>query len=174
MSELLCCLASGGSIKKNDRVKWWLIMTSCHPRLSNSMTVRTKTFNWFLLRLFLGAKYRLQNLFLIIIVKSQQCIFHRGDYLNEWEYSKFKNIFQEKMYKNIRITRMVYLTIAKDSFEICKCLFRMCLYLKFSDSTYLVEPHSMSSILMQNISLTLNKDLTTAPIILCLLFTFCI
>ena len=24
MSELLCCLASGGSIKKNDSMKWWL------------------------------------------------------------------------------------------------------------------------------------------------------
>lgn len=71
-------------------------MTSCHPRLSNSMTVRTKTFNRFLLRLFLGAKYRLQNLFLLIIVKSQQCIFHRGNYLNEWEYSKFKNIFSRE------------------------------------------------------------------------------
>lgn len=110
-----------------------------------------------------------------MIVKSQQCIFHRGDYLNEWEYSKFKNIFSRE---NVKEYQNNAHGLSHDCegliFEICKCLFRMCLYLKFSDSTYLVEPHSTSSILMQNISLTLNKDLTTAPIILCLLFTFCI
>ena len=37
--------------------------------------------------------------------------------------------FQEKMYKNIRITRMVYLTIAKDSYLEFVSVYFECVYI---------------------------------------------
>lgn len=40
-----------------------------------------------------------------------------------------KIFFQEKMYKNIRITRMVYLTIAKDSYLKFVSVYFECVYI---------------------------------------------
>ena len=40
-----------------------------------------------------------------------------------------KIFFQEKMYKNIRITRMVYLTIVKDSYLKFVSVYFECVYI---------------------------------------------
>lgn len=48
-----------------------------------------------------------------------------------------KIFFQEKMYKNIRITRMVYLTIAKDSYLKFVSVYFECVYIYSSQTQHI-------------------------------------
>lgn len=48
-----------------------------------------------------------------------------------------KIFFQEKMYKNIKITRMVYLTIAKDSYLKFVSVYFECVYIYSSQTQHI-------------------------------------